>query len=513
MHVPVCRPDLSHIEKLNDQVGYITTARWLADTGELRSQLIYPGSFGERWRIYMPGHYWALAASYLVLGDRPIAWLLPNLLGFATATVCLFLTGRRLYGACTGALAAALFAVFPANIFFSFTSMSEQNAHRRVDALVLRLCSCEAAAALDAALAGSGPSSSRRRVRSCSFRCSRSPPPARPSHARSPASAIASVAMLALVFAWQAADGRQGLPISWLLADFNYLDAMIEEPALNAELLGDLATKFAFNVEMLSSRLLHHFTDKWEPALSATQILFLVLTFACGYRRAPADLYPLGAGVLGMSVLFIVMVLHSPREHIFYRHMLFVVPFIALATAPCLLEISRFMAAAAGPHARRLVPVAVLAAVAILATSHGIVRSDGGLHRTARTTCEDVAPRGDRPRRPNSAGRNSVAARLRTEALSGSLVFRPCKRRDASSARRPLPRSARWCYHGGKCSTLRFWQRSACIRREGSTIPTSCSSGCGHRIGVRCFDRRGPFLQPKMIKILKSFDKVTAFLV
>lgn len=31
----------------NDQVGYITTARWLADTGELRSHLIYPAHVRE----------------------------------------------------------------------------------------------------------------------------------------------------------------------------------------------------------------------------------------------------------------------------------------------------------------------------------------------------------------------------------------------------------------------------------------------------------------------------------
>ena len=125
-HAPVCRPDLIHIDKLNDQIGYITTARWLADTGELRSQLVYPASFGDRWRIYMPGHYWALATSYLVLGDLPLTWLLPRLLGFAVATLCVFLTGCRLYDTRSGAVAAALFAAFPANIFLAFTSMSEQ---------------------------------------------------------------------------------------------------------------------------------------------------------------------------------------------------------------------------------------------------------------------------------------------------------------------------------------------------------------------------------------------------
>jgi hypothetical protein len=51
-----------HEVGLNDQAGYITTARWLADTGELRSHLLYPAYADQpRWRLYMPGNYYVLA--------------------------------------------------------------------------------------------------------------------------------------------------------------------------------------------------------------------------------------------------------------------------------------------------------------------------------------------------------------------------------------------------------------------------------------------------------------------
>ena len=68
------RPGGIHLARyLNDQLGYVTTARWLADTGELRSHLIYPAHLEDpRWRLYLPGHYVALAASFREAGTT--AW-------------------------------------------------------------------------------------------------------------------------------------------------------------------------------------------------------------------------------------------------------------------------------------------------------------------------------------------------------------------------------------------------------------------------------------------------------
>ena len=110
----------------NDQVGYLTTARWLAETGELRSHLIYPAFVREpRWRLYMPGQYYVLAAGYLLFGDGPIAWRLPAMIGFVLASVGLYLIGRRFHGASAGAAAALLFMAFPPVVAFAFTAMPQ----------------------------------------------------------------------------------------------------------------------------------------------------------------------------------------------------------------------------------------------------------------------------------------------------------------------------------------------------------------------------------------------------
>jgi hypothetical protein len=373
-HAPVCRPDLIHIDKLNDQIGYITTARWLADTGELRSQLVYPASFGDRWRIYMPGHYWALATSYLVLGDLPLTWLLPSLLGFAVATLCVFLTGCRLYDTRSGAVAAALFAAFPANIFLAFTSMSEQTfiaaallsfcvfvhlkrpLHWMPLLLVLPFLFREAGAFLLLPMLAVALSRGAK---------------ARPVAV----STLASLAVLVLVFAWQAGDGRQGLPISWLLADFNYLDVTIEEPALDWHLVTIFAAKAVANVEMLTTRLFLELTDSWEPTISALQLLLLGLTLGWGYRRAPNDLFPLGAGLLGICVLLLVMVMHSPKSNILYRHMLITVPFGLVAIAPLLLALWTRVAGTSAARSRWRTSVPALCAALVLLMSHLSVRA------------------------------------------------------------------------------------------------------------------------------------------
>jgi hypothetical protein len=110
----------------NDQVGYLTTARWLADTGELRSHLIYPAHVREpMWRLYMPGQYYVLAAGHLLFGDGPIAWRLPAMLCFVLSAVAVFLIGRRFHGRSSGVIAALLFMAFPPITAFAFTAMPQ----------------------------------------------------------------------------------------------------------------------------------------------------------------------------------------------------------------------------------------------------------------------------------------------------------------------------------------------------------------------------------------------------
>lgn len=112
----------------NDQVGYITTARHLAEHGSLRSSLVYPSVLYQQpgpHAFYVPGHYLSLAASFQLLGYSPWSAFVPNLLGYVLASCALFVATRRLYDRTTAWLAAVVFMTFPAHLVYSATAMAE----------------------------------------------------------------------------------------------------------------------------------------------------------------------------------------------------------------------------------------------------------------------------------------------------------------------------------------------------------------------------------------------------
>ena len=122
---------------LNDQVGYIAMGREYADTGRLDNQLVLPSTLWQRTSKnyqYMPAHYLALAASYKLLGFGVLQSLLPNLISFVLATVGVFLSGAKIYGRRVGFIASFFFIIFPANVIYAFTAMSEMT---RVAATIL----------------------------------------------------------------------------------------------------------------------------------------------------------------------------------------------------------------------------------------------------------------------------------------------------------------------------------------------------------------------------------------
>jgi hypothetical protein len=115
-------------DTLNDQAGYVSVARNLVATGELRSSIIIPSLLlepTEATYLYMPGHYLALAGSYALFGFGPIQSILPSIVAYIIATTALFLTVSHFYGRNVGTTAALLFALFPANIVYSLTAMAE----------------------------------------------------------------------------------------------------------------------------------------------------------------------------------------------------------------------------------------------------------------------------------------------------------------------------------------------------------------------------------------------------
>lgn len=114
---------------LNDQVGYVTVARNLVETGNLHSDVVYPSFLDQRGitkdYLYLPGFYFVLALSYSLFGYGVIQSLLPNILAYAITAGCVFAIGARFYGHKVALTAVILFMAFPMNLVFALTAMSE----------------------------------------------------------------------------------------------------------------------------------------------------------------------------------------------------------------------------------------------------------------------------------------------------------------------------------------------------------------------------------------------------
>jgi hypothetical protein len=113
---------------MNDQVGYIAAARNLSRTGQLTSNIIYPAYIDSKYTknyFYMPGFYYLSAAFYTLFGYSDLNAILPSIFSFLLASVCIFLIATKMYSKHIGLISVFLFAIFPANIIFSLSAMSE----------------------------------------------------------------------------------------------------------------------------------------------------------------------------------------------------------------------------------------------------------------------------------------------------------------------------------------------------------------------------------------------------
>jgi 4-amino-4-deoxy-L-arabinose transferase-like glycosyltransferase len=113
---------------MSDQIAYISVARHLVDGDGFVSSTIFPSVLAQnatRNYFYMPGHYVALAASFLIFGYSAWSAFLPNVLAFIGSALLVWFIARRLYGPWPAAFAVALFIVFPLNAILAWSAMSE----------------------------------------------------------------------------------------------------------------------------------------------------------------------------------------------------------------------------------------------------------------------------------------------------------------------------------------------------------------------------------------------------
>lgn len=117
------------VKGLNDQAGYVTTARWLLDTGQLRSSIIYPSTLWQQKPldvpIYMPGYYGLLTAAFALCGYSVMTAVGTSLFCLAGGALLLYLLTLRLYDRPTARLSVAIWCLFPPHALYGFSAMSE----------------------------------------------------------------------------------------------------------------------------------------------------------------------------------------------------------------------------------------------------------------------------------------------------------------------------------------------------------------------------------------------------
>jgi hypothetical protein len=326
---------------LNDQAGYITTARWLAETGELRSHLIYPAYVEDpRWRYYMPGPYYALAAAYALFGDSPLTWRLPGLFSFIVASVGSFLIGRRFFGERAGLLAAVIFMWLPMNGAFAFTAMPQLPfIATGVVAFAIFSYLPERSRALWVPLLLIAPFHYRETgallvvpMTLIAMRGGRFGP------LRTLAIAGGgSVLCLSALLAVQIAAGKGSPPITFAVDQkFNGTDAIQQTVSHSLE---DWVVGLAGNARRNAEAVATNAAERW----AAVEPLLVLVVLAAIALFHPNKTFAIATNILVLTVFGVVILLYDWNGFRGTRSVLFVFPYCAVAASPVLL---RWVAAA-----------------------------------------------------------------------------------------------------------------------------------------------------------------------
>jgi len=386
LHAAYFDPSRLHVSgRFVDQGGYVTTARVLADTGELRSGIIYPAYLDNpRWRPYMPGHYAVLAATYRLLGYSPFSSLLPSLLGYVLAAVATFLIAERYFGRACGLLAAWGFLAFAGSVTYAFTAMAEMTftaagavafaAWARLPdrgrwvggplllAVPFLFRETGAAYVLPMALpfvhGGGG----------------------RAAWKRGALFVAACVALLGGLNAWQMAAGKGAVPLSWITEGrFNYANAFPEASDVGigdwiAGLGANLQRNVAESAEQLGAQLV-----QMSVVGQLTVVAAFLFALGAGLARRGRDPLQLGAGLMGLGMLTVLYLLYDVKGQKAMRSLLFAFPIGCAAVAGIARPGGFASASATGRPLLRagLRAAVVLAALAYGAWNHLVARVSG----------------------------------------------------------------------------------------------------------------------------------------
>jgi hypothetical protein len=362
--------------RLNDQAAYVTTARILADTGEIRNGLVYPPFVDNpRSRIYMPGHYVTLALSYRLFGWSVFSSLLPSLASFVVATVGIFWIGSRLYGMTAGVVAGLIFLFFPPNIVFAFTAMAELTfVAAGVLAFAVFLCVPSRLRFYVAPLLVSVPFLYRETgalllVPMCALALGE-PPGKRVRFAL--ATVLGSVALLFVLYQWQTASGRETPPLTWITqGGFNYHDAALPPaPNLSAgEWVGAILDNSLRNVRALG-RTAFSAPGGFEALGLAGMVAAALLVAISGLFRMRSDPFPAAAGLVVLASLVSVVALYDAAGYKALRGAMFGMSLCGVALGGLLQRVPLILRLEQTAAWRRA-GFAALAALALLLAGRG----------------------------------------------------------------------------------------------------------------------------------------------
>ncbi|MFH1176035.1 MAG: glycosyltransferase family 39 protein [Acidobacteriota bacterium] len=114
----------------NDQISYISVARNFVEHGRLFNNPIYPLQLlvpATKDYFYMPGYYWALAASFSLFGFGGLQAHLPSGVSFLLAALAVFVIAFRIHDRSRAFLALGLFLTFPSYVLSGCSAMSDMS--------------------------------------------------------------------------------------------------------------------------------------------------------------------------------------------------------------------------------------------------------------------------------------------------------------------------------------------------------------------------------------------------
>jgi hypothetical protein len=336
---------------LNDSVGYTATARTLARSGHLTSNIIYPSTLGQKTTktyLYMPGFYVYLALIFKLFGTGVAPALFASCLSGATATGCIYLLGLRFYDRRTALLAAALFIAYPPILFFSASAMSELAVISAAVFAFTVFCYLP-----PRAMPIAGPlllAIAFLFRETCALwvlpmlavlwhRYREQGMPIASTILRSAAPAIASVVLLALVYVSPIASGRPSLfKLDIFYGEENglrtiYGDATAAtQPVPAAAWRAKLSHRFVHNVRQLWTNISK---SPWRTSMPAAMIvpLLLVVPIGLAWGLWKRDPLALGAAALVLCAVLMVCLLYLVPAYTALRMTMLATPLMVLLYA------------------------------------------------------------------------------------------------------------------------------------------------------------------------------------